>query len=155
MPFGPLSLTHIWVWHRTITPRDHYLHYWCLFSIGRTRRRGYLDHAFMHHCTIYPTWAEWRAVMHRWTLMQHQMHFCATLLILVLEIRFNFQIDVQCAEKEAISKNHFQYPMKSEANLAFVDYNRHEIKFILSSWHTWVSKGNIKGFENNGVWVAW
>ena len=53
----------------------------------------------MHHCTILPHLrAQWGAVTHRWTQPQHQMHFCTTLLILVLEIRFNFQIDVQCAE---------------------------------------------------------
>ena len=39
------------------------------------------------------------------------MHFCPTLLILVLEIRFNFQIDVSCAEKKHFY-NHFQHPKK-------------------------------------------
>ena len=65
--------------------------------IGRTWWRGYLDHAFMSHCTIFPhLQSQWRAVTHCWIQPQHQMHFCWTLLItlLVREIRFNFQIDV-------------------------------------------------------------
>ena len=104
-------------------------------SIGRARPQGYLNHAFMHHCTsLHHLRAQWRAVMHRWTRSQHQVHFCATLLIPVLEIRFNFQFNVQCAEK-AISKITF-----------IIWWN---LKQICHLWHTWVSKGNIKGFENN------
>ena len=55
--------------------------------IGRTwrrgyRRRGYLDHAFMPQCTIFPSLrAQWGAVMHRWTQPQPQMHFRASLPI--------------------------------------------------------------------------
>ena len=45
----------------------------------------------------------WGAVMHRWIRWQHQMHFHATLLIMVTRIWFKFQICVQYAEK-AISK---------------------------------------------------
>ena len=64
-------------------------------GIGRTRRGGYLDHAFMPHCTIFPHLrAQWGAIMHHWTRPQHQMYFFATLLILVLEIWFNFRIDM-------------------------------------------------------------
>ena len=100
--------------------------------IGRTCRRGYLDHAFKLHCTISPTVG---AVTHRWTQWQHQVHFHATLPIMVIEIRFNFQIRVQCAEK-AIS------------NITF--NTRWNLKQIWRSWHTWVSMGNIKVFENNG-----
>ena len=59
---------------------------------------------------------------------------------MIIEILLNFQICVQWAEK-AISKITFN-----------VQWN---LKQICHSWHTWVSKGNIKGFENNGVWVAW
>ena len=102
-----------------------------------TCRCGYLDHAFKLHYTISPHWV---AVMHRWTRWQHQMHFRATLLMMVIEIRFNFQICVQCTEK-AISKITFNIRWNSPQ--------------IWCSWPTWVSKGNIKGFENNGVWVAW
>ena len=59
---------------------------------------------------------------------------------MVKEIGFNFQIVVQCADK-AISKITF-----------YIQWN---LKQILHSLYTWVSKGDIKGFENNGVWVAW
>ena len=91
--------------------------------MGRIRRRGYLDHAFMAHCTILPHLrAQWGTVTHCWTRPQHQMHFHATLLIMVIEIRFNFQIHVQCAKK-AISKITFS-----------IQWNR--------SWHTCVSKGD-------------
>ena len=87
--------------------------------IRRTQRRDYLDNAFMPHCTIFPHMrAQWAAVMHRWTRPQHQMHFRATFLIMVIETRFNFQICVQCAEK-AIAKITVNFPMKACANLAF------------------------------------
>ena len=59
---------------------------------------------------------------------------------MVVGIRFNFEIGVQWAEK-AISKITF-----------IVQWN---LQQIWRSWYTWVSKGDIKGFENNGVWVAW
>ena len=77
----------------------------------------------------------WGAVKHCWTRWQHQMHFHAILLIKVIEIWFSFQICVQCAKK-AISK---------------ITFNIHwNLKQIWRSWHTWVSKGNIKEYENNG-----
>ena len=41
----------------------------------------------------------WGAIMHRWTWWQHQMYCHGTLLIMVIEIRFKFQICMQCAEK--------------------------------------------------------
>ena len=78
----------------------------------------------------------WAAVTQQWTWWQHQMHFYATLPMMVIEIRFNFQICVQCAEK-AISKITFNI--------------RRNLKQIWSLWHTRVSKCSIKGFENNGV----
>ena len=88
-------------------------------------------HAPQHNFTPKPG-----NVTHRWAQWQHQMHFRVTLLIMVVEIRFNFQIGVQCAEK-AISKITFNI--------------RWNLKQIWCSWYTWVSKGDIKGFENNGV----
>ena len=88
-------------------------------------------HAPLHNFTTKPG-----DVTHRWTRWQHQMHFRVTLLIMVVEIRFNFQIGEQCAEK-AISKITFNI--------------RWNLKQIWCSWYTWVSKGDIKGFENNGV----
>ena len=54
------------------------------------------------------------------------MHFHATLLIMTTEIRFNFQIGVQCAEK-AISDITFNI--------------RWNLKQIWRSWYTWVQKG--------------
>ena len=93
----------------------------------------------MPHCTISPHLrAQWDAVTHHWTWWQHQIHFCATLLIMVIEIWFKFQSCVQCAEK-AISKIIFKI--------------RWDLKQIWCSRHTWVSKGDIKGFGNSGVWV--
>ena len=86
---------------------------------------GYLDHAFMPHCTIFPYLrAQQEAITNCWTWPHHQMHFCATLLILVLEILFNFQIDVLCTEK-FISKITFNI--------------RWNLEQIWHSWHTWVS----------------
>ena len=74
---------------------------------------GYLDHAFIPHCTISRQLsAQQGAITHCWIPLQHQMHFHATLLILVLDIRFNFQIDVQCAEKSHF-QNQFPYEMRS------------------------------------------
>ena len=61
------------------------------------------------------------------------MHFAATLLILALKIRFNFQIDVQCAEKAI-------YKITDE---------------MLITFDIWAHLSNIKGFENDGAWVAW
>ena len=58
----------------------------------------------------------------------------------LIEIWFNFQIYVQCAEK-AISKITFNI--------------RWNLEQLWRSRNTWVVKGNIKGFENNGIWVAW
>ena len=55
-------------------------------------------HAPLHNFTPKPG-----DVTHRWARWQHQMHFRVTLLIMVVESRFNFQIGVQCDEK-AISK---------------------------------------------------
>ena len=69
--------------------------------VGRTCQCGYLDHAFTPHCTILPN--NTGAITHRWTPRQQQMHVLATLLIMVIEIRFNFQIHMQCSEN-AISK---------------------------------------------------
>ena len=82
---------------------------------------------------FYPTMG---AVTHRWNRRQQQMHFLATLLIMLIEIRFNFQIYVQCSEK-AISKITFNFQWN--------------LKQISHPWHILLSKG----FENNGVWVAW
>ena len=95
----------------------------------RTWRHSYLDHTFIPYCTIFPQLsAHCGAVMHRWIWLQLRMHFYATLLILVLEIRFNFQIDLQCAEK-AISKIKFHI--------------RWNLEQIWHSWPTWVtSKGS-------------
>ena len=59
---------------------------------------------------------------------------------MVTEIRFNFQICVLCAAK-AISKIIFNI--------------RWKIEQIWPSWYTLIYKGDSKGFENNGVWVAW
>ena len=56
----------------------------------------------------------------------HQMETFSVLLALCEHI------GVQCAEKA-----------------------RWNLKQIWRSWYTWVSKDDIKGFENNGVWVAW
>ena len=43
---------------------------------------GYLDSTFMPRCTICPhLQAHWGAIMHQWTPPKHQLHFCATLLI--------------------------------------------------------------------------
>ena len=56
--------------------------------------------------------------------------------------RNSLQLSNRCAVcwKKAISKITFNI--------------RWNLKQIWCLWHTWVSKGNIKGFENNGVWVA-
>ena len=93
-----------------------------------------------------PTWLPWPSfhaplhnfspVTHRWTRRQQQIHFPATLLIMVTEIRFNFQIYVQCSEK-AISKITFniQWNPKQICIRGTPDYQR-----VTS-----------KGFENNGV----
>ena len=97
--------------------------FWC-HDIERTCRLGFIDHALTPHFTIAPH-------------VGHRHASLATLLIMVIEIWFNFQIYVQCAEK-AISKITFNI--------------RWNLKQIWHSCHTWVSKGNIKGFENNGVW---
>ena len=83
-------------------------------NMRRTWQHGYLDHCFIPHLST-----QLGAVTHRWIQLQHQMYFYETLLILVLEIRFNFQIDVQCAEK-AISKINFH-----------IWWNLEQI------WHSW------------------
>ena len=92
--------------------------------VGRTRRRGYLDHTFTaQYCPTRP---------------HHQMCLHATLLIMVTEIRLNFQIGVQCVEK-AISKITFN-----------IWWN---LKQIWHSWHTWVSMGDIKGPGARGIFL--
>ena len=54
----------------------------------------------MPHWTIFPHLrAQWGAVMDRWIWLQHQMHFHATLLIMVIEIWFNFKIVCNMAKK--------------------------------------------------------
>ena len=79
----------------------------------------------MPHCTLFPHMpAPQGAIAHHWTPPQHQMYFGTTLLILVLEIRFNFQIDVFCAEK-AIFKITFRV--------------RQNLQQIWHSWHTRVT----------------
>ena len=91
-------------------------------SPGRTQRCRYLDHAFMPHCTVFPHLRAQRgAIGHHWNRAQYQMHFCATLLILLLEIRFNFQIDMQYAEK-GISKITFNIWWNLEQILTFVTH---------------------------------
>ena len=98
-------------------------------------------HAFTLHCTIPPPPPPPPPPM--WVLSridEQQLHFLATLLIMVIEIRLNFQIYGQCVEK-AISEITFN-----------IQWN---LKQIWHLWHTWLSKYNIKGFENNGVWVTW
>ena len=65
-----------------------------------------------HHRENMPTWLPWPVLScstaqfppnagtltNRWTRRRQKMHFMVTLLIMVIEIRFNFQIYVQCAE---------------------------------------------------------
>ena len=58
--------------------------------------------------------------------------FSCNLLIMVMEIRFKFQICVPCAEK-AMSKIIFNI--------------RWNLQQILRLWHTWVSKADIKRFQ--------
>ena len=70
-----------------------------VFTLHRENTAVWLSwpcfHAPLHNFT--PPASSVGSLTHRWTRPQHQMHFCATLLILVLDIRFNFQIVVQCA----------------------------------------------------------
>ena len=72
---------------------------------------------------------QWGIIAHHWTQPQLQMHFGTTLLILVLEIRFKFQINVQCAEK-AISKS---FCISTEI-----------LELIWHSWYTWVTSNGSR-----------
>ena len=93
---------------------------------------GQYFHARMHN---FPQLQEPRcAIVHHWTQMQHQMHFGQTLLILALEIHFNFHIDVQCAEK-AIFKIVFPIWWNLEENWHL--------------WHTWALCPGVKDMMRN------
>ena len=78
-----------------------------LLSIGKSPRWGFLDHAFMHNFT--PTaWASGGSVAHHWPRLQRARSLSAfnvTLLILVLEIPFNFQFDMRCAGNVSFQVN--------------------------------------------------
>ena len=95
---------------------------------------------FSWHRENMPTWLPWPRFKASLDPVAALNAFRPTLLIVVIEIRFNFQIYVQCAEK-IISKITFNI--------------RWNLEQLWRSRHTWVSKGNIKGLENTGVWVAW
>ena len=83
----------------------------------------------------------WGALMHLWTRSQHQIHFCATLLIMVIEIQFNFQIVVQCAEK-TISKITFHI------HLALVAHLGKGLRTM-----GWPEKHDKTGFQHGQRWV--
>ena len=68
---------------------------WFKINLGRSPRRGFLDHAFMLHCTILPQPLYQRGV--RLQRARSLAAFNVVLLISVLEMPFNFQFDMQCA----------------------------------------------------------
>ena len=97
-------------------------------NIGRTRQRGYLDHAFTLQCTICPQCGCRRASMN--------------LLTTTNAFSSNF---VNSGHRNSIRLTNLR---------AMCRKNISKITFIFQwnlkhSWHTWLSKGNIKGFENN------
>ena len=98
------------------------------FSIGRSPRRDFADHAFMLHCKFFPHPLAQRGVRRAPQGRGRSLvAFNVTLLILVLEIPFNFQFDMQC-DRNANSNVSFQ------VNVSFEQ--------ILFPWHTWArSKG--------------
>ena len=62
-----------------------------IYPIGRSPRRRFLDHAFMPHCTFSPhLLAQQGSVAHLKGGERSLAAFNVTLLILVLEIPFNF-----------------------------------------------------------------
>ena len=89
-----------------------------LFNIGRSPRWGFLDHTFMLHCFTPPPGLQWVRLMAACNV---------TLIILVLEIPFNFQFHMQCAGN-------------ANSNVSFkVNASFEQILFL---WHTWArSKG--------------
>ena len=121
-----------------------------------------------------PTWLSWPrfhaplynfsplegAVMHRWTRWQHQMYFLATLLIMVIEIRFNFQTCVQCAEK-AVSTIIFniQWHFKQIWRLWHTEYQRVTSKGSRTMGSEWPDKHDKAGFgsvaRGEGIFFAW
>ena len=96
-----------------------------LTYIGRSPRQGLRHHAFMLHCTILPQPLAQQGV--RLQRVRSLVAFNVTLLILVLEIPFNFQFDMQCAWN--VNSN-----VSFHVNACFEQ--------ILFPWHTWArSKG--------------
>ena len=118
-----------------------------LFNIGRTRRHGYLDHAFIPHCTIFSHLrAKWGAIMHHWTQPQHQTHFHTTLPIMVIEIQLNFQICVQCAEKTFLKSLSISHEILSKYGiLGTPEYQRVTSKSSRMG-SEWPDKHNKTGF---------
>ena len=94
-PWAPrqwTSTTTRWRWRCGLIPLPSLLLQVKLLSHRENTASGYLDHAFMPHGTIFPhLQAQQEAVTHRWTRPKHQMHFCATLLILVQEFDSTFK----------------------------------------------------------------
>ena len=96
--------------------------------IGRSPRRGFLDHAFMLDCTILPH----LLAQHHWPRLQRARLLAAfnvTLLILVLEIPFNFQFDMQCA-------GNVSSIVSFQVNASFEQ--------ILFLWHTWARSKDLR-----------
>ena len=107
-----------------------HLQSWWLY-IGKTCCRG---HTLTLHCTIPPpTGLPSRIDGPMW---QQQMPFLATLLIMVIEIQFNFQIYVLFAEKKNISKITFN-----------IQWN---LKQIWHSWQPKYQKATSKGSRTMG-----
>ena len=69
--------------------------------VGRSPRRGFLDHDFMLHCTILPHLLALCTTGPRLQRVRSLVAVNVTLLILLLEIPFNFQFDMQCADQRA------------------------------------------------------
>ena len=95
---------------------------WQGIHIGRSLRRGFLDHVFMLHYTFFPHLLAQRGVRRAPQREGHSLvAFNVTLLILVLEIPFNFYFDIVNASFEQ----------------------------ILFPWHTWARSKGLRtiGFE--------
>ena len=117
------------------------LTHWSLVSpyhreITRTGLSGPRFHAPLHNFTSSPDPAG-GSVVHQWPRLQQVRSLAAfdiTLLILVLEIPFNFQFDMQCA-------GNANFNVSFQVNASFEQ--------ILFPWHTWVRS---KGLRTIGSW---
>ena len=97
----------------------------------------------------------WGTITHCWTCWQHEMHFRVALLIMVIEIWFNFQIYVQCAEKPFLKSLSIADEILSKFDVRGTpEYQRATWKGLRTMGSEWPDKTGFGCVARGGVGVG-